>query len=385
MIQGFLEAADQFQVRGWACETEHPEACLKVEISSNGASLGIVIANLYREDLERAGLGRGNHGFILNLEKRLPDADLSQISAIAMGTAGQKQELSIATPGPKQPEVSQPKLTFRGNTVDSSKVPVFVLGAARSGTSAVVQALLRLTRFGGEQEGHALDLLAHFSVAVGKFYARKADELDRHTMVARLPRKYFDDAIDHIFRDLAAECYEQMYWVEKTPNSDSIHLAPRFRRIWPNAKFIFMKRRGIENILSRQIKFPGISFKTHCIEWASAMAAWCSVRQRLSGAAIEVDQSYLAEHPNAAGTQLGQFLGLDQQEIDRVSQFLSSERPQRTAASRATAVSTADVGWDAATWNAFEDICGESMHAFHYGFGRDYFESAPFNESVKLI
>jgi hypothetical protein len=241
-----------------------------------------------------------------------------------------------------------------------------------------------LPRFDGEQEGHALDLLAHFSVALNKFYDRKADELNRRTMVARLPQKYFDDAIDRIFLDLVAEYYKQTYWVEKTPNSDSIHLAPRFHRIWPNAKFIFMKRRGIENILSRQIKFPGRSFKTHCNEWTSAMTAWCLVREQLSGSAIEVDQIYLAQHPKDAGARLGRFLGLDQQEIDRVSQFFSSERPQRTGANGAAAVNPAEVGWDAGMWKSFEIVCGESMHAFHYGFGREYFESAAFEEMVKL-
>jgi hypothetical protein len=384
MIQGFLEAVDQFQVRGWAYETEYPEDCLRVEVSSNGASLGFAVANLYREDLERAGLGRGNHGFILNLERCLPDMDRAQIKAVAIGTTGQEWQLSVVVPAPRQLEESQPKLAFGGSTVDPSKVPVFILGAARSGTSAVTQALLSLPRFDGEQEGHALDLLAHFSVALNKFYDRKADELNRHTMVARLPQKYFDDAIDRIFLDLVAEYYKQTYWVEKTPNSDSIHLAPRFLKIWCNAKFIFMKRRGIENILSRQVKFPGCSFETHCNEWTSAMTAWCLVREQLSGAAIEVDQIHLAQYPRDAGARLGRFLGLDQREIDSVSQFFSSERPQRTGVNGA-AVNPAEIGWDEGRWKSFEEICGESMRAFHYGFGRDYFASGASNEMFKLI
>ncbi|MGO9593466.1 MAG: sulfotransferase [Steroidobacteraceae bacterium] len=384
MIKGFIESVDQFQVRGWAYEAESPDAFLEIEIFCNGSRLGITTANLYRDDLERAGVGRGNHAFILNLERPLSETDLSRISAIAVGPVGARSELSPVSRPAAEPETDRPTLAFAGSTSDDRKFPVFILGAARSGTSAVTQALLRLPRFEGEEEGHALDLLAHFSVCLEKFYRRKADELGRRTMVARVPRQYFDDAIDHLFRDLAADCYRQEYWVEKTPNSDAVYLAPRFRKIWPRARFIFMKRRGIENVKSRQTKFPGVDFALHCKDWASAMTAWRLVREQLRGCAIEVDLLHLAQQPRAAGAQLGRFLGLDESEIDSVGQFFSSERPQRTGASLSCVVDPAEIDWDAAMWNTFKENCAESMHAFKYGFGSDYFQDGASDEMVKF-
>jgi len=227
--------------------------------------------------------------------------------------------------------------------------------------------------------------LAHFSVCLENFYGRKADELDRHTMVANVPRKYFDDAVDHMFCELAKLYFQQTYWVEKTPNSDSINIAPRFRQIWPRAKFIFMKRRGLENIRSRQAKFPGIDFASYCTEWASAMTAWRLVRDQLTGCAIEVDQLYVAQQPKDAAEKLGQFLELDQLEIGRLGQFFCSERPQRTAADIACVIEPAAMGWDATMWSTFKEICAESMNAFGYGLGSEYFQSETSDSMFKAI
>jgi hypothetical protein len=385
MIEGFIESIDHFQVRGWAYETDLPDAFLEVQIFCNGSKLGTTIANLYRDDLERAGVGRGNHAFILNVERSLSEASFSQIKAIAGGPAGQKSELSAVLRPAVEPATGVVTLEFAGSTFDDRKFPVFVLGAARSGTSAVTQALLRLPRFAGEEEGHALDLLAHFAVCLENFYIRKADELGRHTMVARVPRQYFDDAIDHIFRNLAQDCYPKEYWVEKTPNSDAVYLAPRFRKIWPRAKFIFMKRRGIENVKSRQTKFPGIDFSSHCMDWASVMTAWRLVREQLHGCAMEIDQLYLAQQPRAAGARVGHFLGLDESEIDRLGQFFGSERPQRTGADISSIVEPTAIDWDITMWSTFKEICTESMHAFNYGFESDYYQGRVSDEMVKLI
>lgn len=385
MITGFLESVDQFQVRGWAYEAECPDAFLNVEVFCNGRYLGTATANLYRDDLERAAIGCGNHAFIFNLEGKLAEANFAQIKTFAVAPAGQKSELPINTQPTTESQTSLPKLEFEGITCDDKKNPVFVLGAARSGTSAAAQALLGLPRFEGAEEGHTLDLLAHFAVCLDNFYNTKADELGRNTMLARVPQKYFDDAIDHMFRDLAEKYYRRAYWVEKTPNSNLVYIAPRLLKIWPKAKFVFMKRRGIENIRSRERKFPKIEFTTHCREWASAMTAWRLVGSQLRGRAIEIDQLCLVQQPRAAAVQLGRFLELDEIEIDRVSQYFSVERPQRTEMNFSSVLDPNVVDWDTTKWSTFSEICAESMRAFKYGFGSDYYEAGDSDEMVKFI
>ena len=51
------------RIAGWAQNPDHPEAPVCLEIYAGGRLIGQVLANRYREDLERAGLGSGCHGF----------------------------------------------------------------------------------------------------------------------------------------------------------------------------------------------------------------------------------------------------------------------------------------------------------------------------------
>jgi hypothetical protein len=57
---GFVEATG---ITGWAQDPAHPEAPVCLDILAGGRLIGQVLANRYREDLQRAGLGNGRHGF----------------------------------------------------------------------------------------------------------------------------------------------------------------------------------------------------------------------------------------------------------------------------------------------------------------------------------
>ena len=189
---GYLEAVDPFQVRGWAYDPEAPSRELTVEILLHGRVVGVAHANIYRKDLEHAGIGAGNHAFIYNIDQKLAASDLSQVAARVPGTDASFETLhrvSITKASEIPPAVP---LCFDGVLSDNDQHPVFVLGAARSGTSAMAQGLLKLDRFRGHQEGHLLDLLAHLSVALSKFYAEKADERTpgRNTMVCMYPGRF---------------------------------------------------------------------------------------------------------------------------------------------------------------------------------------------------
>ena len=385
MIIGFLESIDRFQVRGWAYDTEDQFEYLSVEVAAAGKGLGCAVANLYRKDLDAAGYGNGCHAFILNLEKAISEEQLSDVRAYVLKGNEEKIPLKALSLPARQDKKPTEKISFEGTTSDSAKFPVFVLGAARSGTSVVAQALLQLERFEGEEEGHALDCLAHLLSSLEAFYATKGDELNRNTMVAGISRDYFSDALDNVFCGLANRYYKNDFWVEKTPNSQSVLLAPRYRIIWPNARFIFMKRRGIENIRSRQAKFPSIQFADHCHDWVSVMSAWRAVRDRLGGCAVEIDQLYLAQQPKAAGEFIGRFLGLEEIESDKLSQYFMSERPERTSLSISSVANPNEIAWDANTWNIFNAICSSTMKLFNYGFGSTYFEHSAPEDMARII
>lgn len=47
--------------------------------------------------------------------------------------------------------------------------------------------------------------------------------------------------------------------------------SPIVKELWPSSVFVFAKRRGIENVISRTRKFLGESLENHCADWARNM------------------------------------------------------------------------------------------------------------------
>lgn len=372
-LNGFLEAIEAFQVRGWVHDSENPGRVLTVEILLHGRTVGTARADLHRVDLDRAGIG--DHAFIYNFGQKLSPSDIMDVSVRVTADDGSLTTLRRVASRDEVVTPPKPQLRFEGVMSDSFQHPVFVMGAARSGTSAMAQALLKLSRFEGYQEGHLLDLLAHLSVCLTKFYNEKGDERlpDRDTAISLVPREYFDNCVDEIFIRTVGSLFPEGRWIDKTPNSNMIHLAPRFRAMWPNSRFIFMKRRFLENAVSRAAKFPGYSVAQNCQEWNEVMTAWLSVRAQLHGAAIEVDQRFLSGNPDNVSEALKRFLNLTDVEKDHIGQAFKYDHPERTSPDRRADLNISDLGWPNQDIRAFERYCAETMGIYGYSTDSSYY------------
>jgi Hint domain len=62
-LRGSVDQIDPRSIRGWAQNPEHREAAVCLDIYMAGRLIGQTLANRYRGDLVRAGLGSGCHGF----------------------------------------------------------------------------------------------------------------------------------------------------------------------------------------------------------------------------------------------------------------------------------------------------------------------------------
>ena len=62
-LRGHVDKVDARRISGWAQTVENPEVPVCLEIYADGHMIGCTLANLYRADLEQAGLGSGRHGF----------------------------------------------------------------------------------------------------------------------------------------------------------------------------------------------------------------------------------------------------------------------------------------------------------------------------------
>src|ERR1700691_1932279 len=64
---GNLDVAEHNRIGGWARDLDQPDSRLLLRIFDNGIAIADVLASLYREDLQTAGIGTGEHAFRLDL------------------------------------------------------------------------------------------------------------------------------------------------------------------------------------------------------------------------------------------------------------------------------------------------------------------------------
>ena len=62
-LRGYVDLISPTRIVGWAQNERHPEAPVCLDIIIDGECIDQVLANRYREDLDRAGLGSGKHSF----------------------------------------------------------------------------------------------------------------------------------------------------------------------------------------------------------------------------------------------------------------------------------------------------------------------------------
>jgi hypothetical protein len=375
-VKGFLESVRSNQLRGWVYLTEDPSKYLEVVAEFEGQQIGRGTANLYREDLTKGGIGAGDHAFVMNLDQILAAEQLTAVKVFAL--QGNDSRTLLPTIGKTEVLKQHRPERYTGLPLaptDDTQWPVFVLGAARSGTSAIAQALLSSGGYEGHEEGHLLPLLQRLLNAVHVFYADNADEARgmRDTFISRVPPTYFIGSVRGLFAHLPKKLYPTGRWIDKTPKAEMIAVAPILREIWPNARFIFMRRRAIENVASRMRKFPTFSFDEHCADWASVMKTWLYVRDKLGNAAIELDQVALARDPERFGQEMSRFLGLEGKTDILFKQAIKLDHPEQTSTAFASTYSLEKMDWTPEQKRKMIQSCGELMTSFAYGLDERYF------------
>ena len=70
-LLGKLEWADHATISGWAWLTDHPAVPVVLEVVDHGEVIAAVVADRFRSDLKRAGIGDGHHAFHVELPWRL--------------------------------------------------------------------------------------------------------------------------------------------------------------------------------------------------------------------------------------------------------------------------------------------------------------------------
>jgi hypothetical protein len=376
---GFVEYVSRQQIRGWVADEQRPDRHIDIVVRVGAAQIASGKAELYRDDLHEAGVGDGDHGFVINLNPMLREADLAALVVSATGVPGggvvlEKLQASPEAAAPP-PAPRAPPIEIGRAVEDAAQFPVFVLGAARSGTSAVAQALLKTGYYAGHEEGHVLALMAQQMKTIQDYYDANGEETlaSRDTTLARIPKEYFINAVAESFKALVPNLWKNKHWIDKTPNGQMIAASPLFLQLWPNSRFIFMKRRPLENIVSRMRKFPQLSFEAHCADWASVMTTWTATKYQLGARAIEVEQFELATRPEPTAARLIGFLQLPPAVAALFRQTLLVERPERTSQSFADPLTLQTLDWTDGQRSVFQKICGPLMREHGYTSDGQYY------------
>ena len=243
----------------------------------------------------------------------------------------------------------------------------------RSGTSALVDALLGVG-YHGYREGNLLSLLPVLAKTVDRHWA-VFGKGGAEVLVSNVDPEKLKAKIALIFKDVVDALNPVAPWMDKSGNPEMIEAIPFLLTLWPDSRFIFAKRRALENVVSRLQKFPGYNFEYHCRDWAKNMATWRVRRQSLPADCwVEIDQQDMIREPEASAARLAELLNLSVGQRDALSAIFARSRPQQTADGTAQRVLSLDATWSEHQRQLFKALCGPEMKAYGYSLDDSYWE-----------
>lgn len=245
------------------------------------------------------------------------------------------------------------------------KTSLFILGSTRSGTSALRNALAS-TRYMGAGEGHTIGLLGALKDAVANHFAQFAAALPEGTMLAAWNRDQFWNQIVEAYVAQINQVFPGDHYLDKTPNISPLLYLDLIQSALPSPFFIFCRRRGIDNVLSKMRKWPETDFAMHCEEWRDIINHWDEVKQTLLCPWMEVEYQELYTNSQHTASRIGNFLGMSDDEIAAMHRSFEDGRPHRGN----EAASIEDTGWSDAQKRIFLEVCGPVMERCGYGFYR---------------
>ena len=260
------------------------------------------------------------------------------------------------------------------NSKHNNFQPIFIIGAARSGTSILALAIRSAMKIPYYDEGHFLPVMNYVVSAIDKYYKSKSIAIERENMaISHIKEDKLTSEIQNLFFNIYNSLYQSNIWLDKTPEFEMIDSVPIIAKTWPNAKFIFAKRRGIENINSRLIKFPNTPFEVHCKLWSASMKSWLKVRNLVANSSIEIEQKEIENNPKIISKRICEFLMLEKKNEKLIYDTFTSKRIESTQDSTSEGVDLMNTGWTAEQIKIYRNHCDEISKKFGYSETADYY------------
>jgi hypothetical protein len=257
---------------------------------------------------------------------------------------------------------------------------VLVVGSPRSGTSALGKACRKALRSSAHGESHVVEGVNRMLTTAEAFFQQSKTASIAGNLVNAIPTTVIVAQQLTVLRQIYRLYYGDEVLLDKTPGIPMLDSLPLALMAWPHAKVIFCKRRAMENVQSRMIKFPKIAFEQHIKQWRQSFVAWRNSKQKINKLLkhnqwfIEVDQFDMATAPVRAVESVSEFLALKPKEKNVfLKQLASDDRPEQTSAIQSKTKSLDEFGWSDAHIALFKEVCEKEMALQHYSYDHSYY------------
>jgi tetratricopeptide (TPR) repeat protein len=110
LLDGRVERFDGRCVVGWVWDRARPDLAVPVELLADGRPVASGVAQRFRQDLLRGGIGAGAHGFVFDLEALAVPPPPGSVLTVRAGGPGSEHEVgSLTLPGARPAPESAPE------------------------------------------------------------------------------------------------------------------------------------------------------------------------------------------------------------------------------------------------------------------------------------
>lgn len=191
--------------------------------------------------------------------------------------------------------------------------------------------------------------------------------IGRNFTIKKIPLEEIQTSLISSIDQLHLQKFGMARWLDKTPGHEMIQALPYLVEYFDDCKIVFLKRCGIDNVASRERRFPNVSFDEHCAMWDRAASSWLGMNEKVLKSSISIEQTDIANHPEKVADALIRFLELDISKKDQFLGLLQTNTEKTGSTDGPSEYYTLDsVDWTTTKKATFVRHCYHSMLALNY-------------------